>query len=223
MEDFVVIVQGGSSHIQEIREKLKDFNIIFSTWDGEQDKYSPSDTVIYSKLPEYKGPANLNLQKTTTIAGLKLAKELGYKRALKLRSDLIPTNPSKFIKLLDNESLNFLCWHCHEVYPKCPGYLIDYLMSGTIEDLLVLWDIEDMSWCVVPEIQITQQYITKLLGKTGVNYFLSDLNSNNDLFWAKRGIMLSSYQANNIYDKYRKYDFENNKEHLTNDYIKFLK
>lgn len=223
MEDFVIIVQGSSSYTEQLREALKDFNVIFSTWVGEEKKYSDSDLVVYSQLPLYAGPANLNLQKITTIAGLNRAKELGYKRALKLRSDIIPTNISEFVKYLDNNSMNFLCWHCHEVYPNCPGYLIDYLMSGSIDDLIVLWDIQDMSWCLVPEIHLTQQYITKLMNKVEIEYFLPTLNENNDLFWIKRDIRLSSYQANQIYNKYRKYDFELNKEHLVSDYVKFLK
>ena len=141
MEDFVIIVQGSSSYTEQLREALKDFNVIFSTWVGEEKKYSDSDLVVYSQLPLYAGPANLNLQKITTIAGLNRAKELGYKRALKLRSDIIPTNISEFVKYLDNNSMNFLCWHCHEVYPNCPGYLIDYLMSGSIDDLIVYFTV----------------------------------------------------------------------------------
>lgn len=223
MKDFVIIVQGASTYVNQLKDSLKGFNIIFSTWVGEESKYLEGDIVVYNNMLEYAGPSNLNLQKTTTISGLNKAKELGYKRALKLRSDILPTNMTNFIKSLDNDLLNFLCWHCHEVYPQCPGYLIDYLMSGTIEDLLTLWDIQDMSWCVVPEIHITQQYITKLMGKVGMNYFLPDLTKDNDLFWLKRSVMLSSYQANHIYDKYRKFDFDLNKEHLTNNYIKFLK
>ena len=66
-----------------------------------------------------------------------------FKKCLKLRSDIAPTNAHEFIKLLNNDNLNFLCWHCHEVYPKCPGYLVDYLMSGDIDDLIELFDIQD--------------------------------------------------------------------------------
>ena len=185
MKDFVIIVQGGSAHVEQMREALNGFNVIFSTWENEKGKYLESDIVVYNEKPNYNGPANLNLQKITTIGGLNKAKELGYKRALKLRSDLVPTNIEVFIKLLDNDSLNFLCWHSHEVYPDCPGYLVDYLMSGRIDDLLTLWDINDMSWCNVPEIHITQQYISKLMGEVDVKYFLQELNENNDLFWLK--------------------------------------
>jgi hypothetical protein len=190
---------------------------------GEEEKYSENDDVIFNEIPSYSGPANLNYQKVSTLSGLKKAKELGYDRALKLRGDIIPTNINELIKSFDNDSLNFLCWHCHEVYPNCPGYLIDYLMSGKIDYLIELWDIEDMSWCTVPEIHLTQQYISKLINRVNIKYFLPELNPNNDLFWIKRGVNLSSYQANTIYDKYRKYDFDLNKEHLVSDYIKFLK
>ena len=222
MKDFVVIVQGGSGYVEQIRKALDGFDVIFSTWVGEQSKYLESDIVVYNEMPKYTGPANLNLQKISTVGGLIKAKELGYKRALKLRSDLIPKNTKDFIKLLDNEDLNFLCWHSHEVYPNCPGYLVDYLMSGKIDDLLVLWDIKDMSWCRVPEIHITQQYISQLMGEVNVRYFLQELNQSNDLFWIKRNINLSSYQASKSYDKFGKFNFELNKENLVSDYTKFL-
>lgn len=223
MKDFVIIVQGTSVNVESLKESLQEYNVIYSTWKGEETKYSTKDTVIFNELPNYFGPANLNLQKITTLNGLYKAKELGFKRALKLRSDILPTNINEFVKSLNNNSLNFLCWHCHEVYPNCPGYLIDYLMSGNIDDLIELWDIGDMTWCTVPEIHITQQYITKLMNRVKIEYFLPKLNSNSDLFWVKHGINLSSYQANTVYDKYRKYDFELNKEHLVSDYIKFLR
>jgi hypothetical protein len=222
-KDFVIIVQGGSEYVPQLKEKLEGFNVIFSTWVGDEKKYLDTDVVIYNEKPTYTGPANLNLQKITTINGLKKAKEMGFKRALKLRSDLIPTNMSELFKSLDNEYLNFLCWHCHEVYPNCPGYLIDYLMSGDIDYLIKLWDIEDMNWCAVPEIHLTQQYISKLMSNVNIKYFLDELKSDNDLYWVKHNINLSSYQANTVYDKYKKYDFELNKEHLTLDYTKFLK
>jgi hypothetical protein len=132
MNDFVIIVQGSNIYVEQIKEALTDLNVIFSTWVGEEEKYCKNDNVIFNEIPNYSGPANLNYQKVSTLSGLKKAKELGYNRALKLRGDIIPTNINELIKLFNNNSLNFLCWHCHEVYPNCPGYLIDYLMSGNI-------------------------------------------------------------------------------------------
>lgn len=223
MNDFVIIVQGSSSYVKILREALFGFNIIYSTWLGEESNFLETDIVIFNRLPDFHGPANLNLQKTTTISGLKKAKEMGYKRALKIRSDIVPTNINKLINYLDNDAINFLCWHLHEVYPGCPGYLVDYLMSGDIDHLLKLWDIQDMSWCSVPEIFLTYQYITKLIDTVRIEYFLPFLNETNDLYWIKNNLNLSSYKENDIYDKYRKYDFGLNKEFLITDYCKFLK
>ena len=39
MDDFVIIVQGGSDYVPQIKENLKGFNVIFSTWIGNEDKY----------------------------------------------------------------------------------------------------------------------------------------------------------------------------------------
>jgi hypothetical protein len=93
-------------------------------------------------------------------------------------------------------------------------------MSGDIDDLIKLWDIEDMNWCVVPEIHLTKQYIDKLLTKK-ISYFLTVLNTNNDLYWIKNKIMLSSYQVNNRPDRYNKYTFNVNKDFLNKNYPNF--
>lgn len=221
MEDFVIIVQGPSSYVEQIKNSLLGFNIVFSTWVGEENKYLNSDTVIFNEPPTHPGPFNLNYQKTSTLSGLIKAKNLGYRRALKLRSDIAPTNINKFFKLIDNDSLNFLCWHYHEVYLGCPGYLVDYLMSGNIDDLIKLWDIKDMDWCNIPEVYLTNQYIQHLIDAVDINYFLNNLNQNNDLHWIKKQIMLSSYQPNNIYDRYAEYNFVENKQRLKENYISF--
>ena len=218
MDNLAIIIQGPSNYVNQIKNSFIGYDLIFSTWSGSQSKYEITDVVIYNELPIYSGPSNMNLQKITTINGLLKAKELGYSKALKIRSDLIPNNINEFIKLLNNDKLNFLSWHYHEVYDNCPGYLIDYLMSGYIDDLIDLWDINDMSSCNVPEIILTQRYISKLMDKVDINYFLDGLSVNNDLFWLKNGISLKSYQVNNTYDKYRKFEFG-----LNNEYIKFLK
>lgn len=222
MKDFIIIVQGATTYLKEVKEALKYNKVLYSTWQGEEFKYNSDDIVIFNEIPSYSGPANLNFQKTSTLLGLIKAKELGYKKALKLRSDIIPTNIDKFIDLIDNQCLNFLCWHHHEVYPNCPGYLVDYLMSGRIDDLIKLWDIKNMNWCNVPEIHLTNQYIQNLMDTVKINYFLSSLGEDNDLYWIKNKIMLSSYKENGVYNSYRKYDFSENCEHLKKNYTNFL-
>ena len=80
--DFAVIIQGESRYVELLKSAFKGYNTIFSTWEGEESKYSSDDKVIYNSLPrgefgEYIfGPSNLNLQKISTINGLLLAKHL---------------------------------------------------------------------------------------------------------------------------------------------------
>ena len=222
MNKLGILIQGSSSNVEEQKSKWGDKlnDLLFSTWVGEEIKYKNTDKVIFNDYPADFGSANFNLQIITTINGLTEMKKLGYTHVLKLRSDLVPTNYQDFLKLIDNDNLNFLCWHEHIVYDNCPGYLVDYLMSGPIDDMINLWSIND-NFCVVPEIILTWSYISKL-SNLPINYFLDSLNTNNDLLWIKNNIHLSSYQSNNIYDKYKKYDFSLNKENLKSDYLKFL-
>ena len=92
-------------------------------------------------------------------------------------------------------------------------------MSGNIDYLIELFNIQDTSWCLVPEIHLTHQYIIKLMKKVEIKYFLPNLNSDNDLIWLKPNIELSSYKNIGAYDYYKKYDFSSNKDHLTDEYI----
>lgn len=221
MKDTVIVVQGLSSYNTHIKTAWENHDIIFSTWKGEENKYTSSDVVIFNDYPSNPGPANFWLQQTTTINGLKKAKELGYKNALKIRSDIVPNNPDKLLSCFNEQQINFLCWHAHQVYPKCPGYLVDYFMYGTVDNLITLWDIKT-TFCNVPEILLTWQYIENLKDKVTVNYILNNLDSSNDLFWIKNNIHLSSYQKHIGY-KNTMFTFNNDKSFISEEYISFLK
>lgn len=220
MEDFVVLIQGGIDFLPKQKEIWKGYNIIFSTWKGNEKHFDENDIVIFNDFPLDPGPANVNLQLISTINGLQKAKELGFKKILKIRSDLIPTNVTKFINLLNFEKLNFLCWHGHEVYPDCPGYLVDYLMAGEIDQMIKLWSFKEI-FCVVPEVMLTWSYIENC--NTDTEYFLHSLTEDNDLFWIKNNIFLSSYRNKMYNDAFRKYDFNLNKNFLEKNYLSFLK
>jgi hypothetical protein len=213
MEDFCVVVTGESKFVDEIKKSFKDSNIkiLFSTWVGSEDKYSDKDIVVFDNLPSYCGNGNINLQKISTLNGLLKAKELGYRRALKIRSDIIPTNSKSFLNLLNNEKINLLCWHQHFV--GLNGYFVDYLMSGIIIDLIDIWKNVNINLHNVTEVMLTNSLINHL---DNINYLLNDLNNDNDLFWLKYGKKLSDYKPNKNYDKYyHKYDFDNiKKEYL---------
>lgn len=191
MDRIFILIQGPSNYVEKIKECWKGFNLIFSTWEGSENMYKSDDLVIFSKPPIISGPCNLNYQKISTLNGLLKAKELGCSHVLKIRSDLIPTNASKFLSILDFESLNFLCWADHKVYKNCGGYLVDYLMFGPVDEMIKLWTFEENFFCNVPEVIITSNYINKC--SIPVTYFLKKINKDNDIFWIKRNIYLSSY------------------------------
>jgi hypothetical protein len=217
---LAVVIQGPSCNVIQQKNAWNGFHIVFSTWKGEEDKYKASDNVIFNELPSIPGPANFNFQILSTLNGLLNLKDSGYTHALKIRSDLIPTNANKFIKLLDAESFNFLCWHEHEVYPSCPGYLVDYLCAGSIEDMINLWSITDI-FAIVPEVVLTWNYIIKFKYRN-VSYFLDSLCDDNDLLWIKNNLLLSSYKQSDKYDKYKKFDFSSSIDSLNEGYLKFL-
>jgi len=219
--DILIVIQGPTSHLQQQKQVWKDFSILFSTWKGCESFYNDDDNVIFNNFPLEPGPANFWLQQHSTMNGLLKAKDLGYQYCLKLRSDLIPTNPHKFLSCLDKEKLNFLCWHNHEVYPKCSGYFVDYLMAGPLDILINLWDIKKI-FCSVPEIMLTANFIKKC-NNTDINYFLHNLNLDNDLFWIKNNLYLSTYKKTMSTDPYKKFNFSNNLNFLNNEYLSFLK
>jgi len=223
MNNIAIIIQGSSTNVTDQKKAWEGYlgNCIFSTWVGEEYYYEEVDTVLFNEKPQDPGPMNFNYQMESTLAGLRYAQEKGYGRALKIRSDLVPTNAEVFLKLIDNSHFNFLCWHHHRVYPNCPGYLIDYLMSGNTQAMIDLWTIDSV-FCTVPEVILTWNYITKY-SDTEVNYFLEELDTTNTLHWIKRDISLHSYKKNDVYDKYDKYSFSQDHSNLHTNYLQFLK
>jgi predicted Rdx family selenoprotein len=174
-----IIVQGPaySNSIAQIRECWKEYDVIYSTWEGGEILYTSDEKVIYSKLPPYTGVKNLNYQKISTIAGLKLAKELGYERALKWRSDMWTNNASELLSKF-TDGYNTMCWVDSE-----GGYLTDYWMEDTIDNLLLLWDIE-------PNGDFPEKVLTDRIKELGwidrVNLLIEHLNTNLDIFWNTR-------------------------------------
>lgn len=222
VDNIAIIIQGPSKNVIEQKKAWEGYleHCFFSTWVGEESKYSEEDNVVYSDPPEQSGPMNFNYQMKSTLRGLEFVKSRGYIRALKIRSDLVPTNYKNFLRCIDNQDLNFLCWHYHEVYYEFSGYLVDYLMSGRVDTLIDLWKV-DTVFNTAPEILLTWNYINRC-SESKVQFFLDHLNViDNDLWWIKPNINLSSYQKNETYDRYDKYPFDTKMDYLKNNYINF--
>jgi len=245
---IAIIVQGTSNYVPEVKYAWKNFkdDIIFSTWKGGEDKYNSNDNVLFNNEPDVSGPFNFNYQKVSTYNGLLRAKQLKYTHALKIRSDYLPTNPKKFIKLLDFDKLNFLMWNYPSFlwldYPNLNGYLDDHFSFGPIDDMIELWDIKN-NFCHSPEIMLTWSYISKLKDKIDIKYILPHLDTNNDLYYIKfnnynKNNKLSHNEINNnfsdkeLYGRYESVFKDMNeynitetksKKFMTDDYLTFLK
>lgn len=175
-----IIVQGPvyDNSLTQIRECWKGYDVIYSTWEGSEGTYKEDEIAIYSPLPPTKGTYNMNYQKMSTIAGLELAKSMGYDRALKMRSDMWVKNPQGFFDKL-TDGYNTLFW-----VDDRGGYLSDYWMEDTINNLLTLWD-------VVPEGAHPERVLTDRIIELGwidrVNLIVDELTADGvDIFWNTR-------------------------------------
>ena len=64
-----------------------------------------------------------------------VAMQAGYEYVLKVRSDLIISNPEKLMENLDPKKLSVMAYHNHD-----GGYLVDYIVGGPVEKLLEVWN-----------------------------------------------------------------------------------
>lgn len=214
--DIAILVRGPSLHVEKIKEIFNGFNLVFSTWTEDQSKYTENDIVLFSDRPENPGPGNFNYQKVVVLNGLKFCKLLGFERVLQIRSDMYLTNPKKFLELIDNEVFNFLSWHYHCTSHGYDGYLVDYLMSGKVDDMINLWTIDNLSWHSVSEVFLTDSY-SKKISHIPIKFFLNDLNEDNDVFWIKHNLKLSTYKINDFLKPNHDYSYLYLKEHYLNN------
>lgn len=191
MSKRVIIIQGPSTYVTKLKNAWSGYDIIWSTWVGDETHYDKDDIVIFNEKPLKTGVQNLALQHKTTIEGVKKAKELGYDRVLKWRSDLEPTNAEKLLSLFDEDSLNFLAWHSVR-----GGYFIDYFIEGKTDYIYDSWDIKTFNGDYSEQVT-TENILSKF---NNFNFIGDKLNETNDIFWVKRNINLSTY---NKFDEFK--------------------
>lgn len=142
--------------IQLYHENFPKMHIVLSVWDDEEvlEKYPDIEcenvSIVYSKRPEVRGYQNVNLQLTTTYAGIKKAKELGCEFAFKTRTDMRFYSPYM---------LNLMCWYMKNfpvgdtsyqknrlvIFPPRYDYFFfisDFFMFGHVDDMLHYWDVD---------------------------------------------------------------------------------
>ena len=206
MSKRCVIIQGPTHDYERMSKAWEGFDIIYSTWEGEEGKgYKDSDCVIYNKMPKEKGSGNVNLQIETSLSGLQKAKDKGYDFCLKWRSDYVPKNANKFFDTLDEEKLNFIAWSEHRGFISYirskHGYLVDYFFAGKTEWLINIFEqtktIHQQIPSAFPEYKITlATYILKDKEGIKINYLLPKIRKHNECFFIREGADYNSSTLN---------------------------
>jgi hypothetical protein len=204
MENICLIVQGPSVNVSILKDKYKKMNIpiIFSTWEGEESKYDTNDIVLFNKMPREPGIQNVMLQQLTTYNGLLKAKELGYKNAIKIRSDSYFTDLSLFLKNeIDFNKLNLLYFLN---YNRINGadklsinykYFYDFVNISSVDNLLKMWDFK-YEKCSYSE-QLTTKHIFNTFKQENVALIGNYLTDDCDIYWISRKMYLSTLDRKN--------------------------
>jgi hypothetical protein len=189
-EKLAIIIQGPSSNVEKLKIAWHGYNLIWSTWKGEELKYDINDIKIFNDLPNKPGVQNIAFQRDSTLSGILKAKDLGFTRVLKWRSDLLPSNPKELVNCFKKESINFLTWH------DGGKYFLDYFIEGPIDDIYNIWNIK----------KIYDDYSEKIttenifsLGYTNFNFILDSLSDDNEIYWIKNSLNLSTYKKHLVY------------------------
>jgi len=205
-----LVIQGHTKFIDEVLENVKNVeNVIWSTDEDspqeDLEKIKNSNIILaITPKPSYNGYGNVNIQINSTMNGLELAKSLGATHAIKLRSDLIFTNPKKFI-----ETYNFddkihqmaycqhtpLCINLVNHYPNLPkwieenypnlikdtcdyNYVADFSNLGPIDEMINFWSLpnENFENRNPAEFKLTLRYL-KLKGYKDISLSYEWLSS----------------------------------------------
>lgn len=194
-DNICIIIQGPSDDIERHKKCWNDYHYIFSSW--IDDKKISNNPCILSLKPKELGSGNINLQKISTLNGLYIAKNLGFDYCLKIRSDMYPTNTKLLIKSFNFDKINFIAKH-GDIIDGYNGYLVDYLQFGKTNDLIKLWSINNIYYSRVAEICLLNNF-EKYFSSSDINFLINNLDDNNDLWWNKNKIFISTYKKDPIY------------------------
>ena len=162
--------------LRTYQQLFPDAAIVLSTWVGENEKEIAAIKnlgiiVVQSVLPEFKGPLNLNLQRVSTQAGLRVALELNPKRILKTRTDQRIYSPdalSIFEALLNLNSLWSMSGSERNIVVTADNSFLgrpfsasDFLQYGASENIEKFWfgKQHDFEGLTVPEQILTISYL----------------------------------------------------------------
>lgn len=196
MSKTCLVVQGRTEidFVKSLKEKFKDIQIIFSTWENaDKNAYDLHDIVLFNQYPSNFGPSNFHLQRISSLNGFLKAKELGFDRVIKWRCDLEPNNANELIQLFDTNCINFYSFVNHQ-----HGYIADFFMEGNVDDMINLFSIESNP--PYPEFAFTKKMYELGFDKKA-NFIVKKLTKENDILF-KHGYghyWMTHHQTENHY------------------------
>lgn len=239
--------------IKIYKKHYPNVKIILSTWETENKEYlmlieKLDVTVIANKFPEDPGFQNLNLQTTSTINGLRKAKEDGAEYVIKSRTDnrfyapdvleFLYTIIEKYSIDMELTPRNRLVAISYISKKFIPYFVPDLFMFGHIDDMILYWGLapdnrkisnEDIKKETIESIikkSNSVHYAKQYLTKVGFRTELSLTQSNKawkDYFCVidKEMIDFYWYQKSPSIDKHgRAYSYKDPKRYLDRTYIR---
>lgn len=202
-EDPIVIIQGpvygDGSVVRYYSKYIQNCRLVISTWLDEKQKINCKNNVevVATNPPENKGYMNCNLQCLSVAHALESLHGVKPDRlVIKVRSDLVVRNFSKFLKRV--EGLHALDPSTLIHVAKCTfgkEYFTDYIVAGSYRNMKEFWHPSSSSEMGMPfpEQYLIQRYTGelgkyngKLVDATGIDFFWLKYRKN--LKWSSRFI-----------------------------------
>ena len=176
--EIAIILQGPICHRKNFTTKIvrhylatiESATIIVSTWKSEdvnvleriKEDFGERVQIIQSEIPENPGRYNMNLQITSTVAGLRLARDLGFNFAMKSRTDQGFLDLNFFRTLLnvynqysfnEKSKANRLVICSFNTFLFRLYGVSDMFQAGKLSELLDFWDVPLDLETSVPSLQ----------------------------------------------------------------------
>jgi hypothetical protein len=166
LSNTLIIIQGPTKYKTDVFRTYKDYpNVIWSTLDNEKiESLHTNIIMLYNKIPKHRGYTNVNLQTLTSKAGCEYAREHGFKYCLKVRSDIVITDPVKLINLLEKRCKieNRIYTVAYQKNPRTGFLHVDYVVFGEVDRMCDFWDYNELSYVTHPaEMKIMRKYLRK--------------------------------------------------------------
>jgi hypothetical protein len=207
-----IVIQGPTNYCKEVASIYKDIpNVVWSTWEDEPIEninfIKQYVDVVLCQKPSFSGYLNINMQTTSTIAGVKYLQDKGVTEILKTRGDVVIINLDIFLEILKGKEMAFLAiakegartdLYYELLYPHYShDYPVDLVMYGSTKNIEFAFNFTiDEFAPIPPESLIAFNFLTnnnidfKLNYQHFVNnnvyFFLNDCVQNNiELKWIK--------------------------------------